>query len=83
MRRAPTQACDNGLGKLLSADLLSTDAFLVNVVGMNAIFERPQPGIMDSLGRFGLIDVNSISNAPCSSPDGLARFCPARRGAEP
>ena len=31
----------------------------------------------------GILMCTSISTAPNSSPEGLARFCPARRGADP
>ena len=37
-------------GELLRADLLLTDAFLVDVVGVNAVLDGAQPGVVDPLG---------------------------------
>ena len=77
----PTR-CDHSLGKFLRADLLLALAFFVNVVSVNAIFDRSQPGVVHALGdcrsgRCGPASSPRPATTPTDSPDSV------RRGAAP
>ena len=78
-----SQSLDNRTRKLIRATFLFADFFVVDVVGVNAVFNRAQPRVVN----FSACSFNptwtSIITAPSNRPDGFARFCPARRGAEP
>src|ERR1019366_2471301 len=45
--RLLADAFDDGGGELFRANFFFTDNGLENVIGVNAIFERTQPGIID------------------------------------
>ena len=77
------EARDDGVGELLGADLLARRAFLVDVVGVNAVFDRAQPGVMDALGDVGLADVHEHQNRAVQQARGIGEVltCAARRRA--
>jgi len=60
--RCLPESLNNSLCKLLRPNLLLTDFFVVDVVRMNAVFNRTQPRIVHALGVIGQPDMDQHHN---------------------
>ena len=78
----PTRV-DDRLGELLRADLLLADALVVDVVSVNAVLDRPQPGVVHPLGHVRLVDVHEHHDRAEQQPRRVRQILPraARRRA--
>ena len=52
------QALDNRLRKFFGPNFLFAIAFVINVIGMHAVFDRAQPGVVNSLRHIGLSNMD-------------------------
>ena len=81
--RLLAQPLDHRRGEFLRPHFRRADALGEDVVGVDAVFDRAQPGVVH-LGRdLRLVDVHQHQHRAQQQPEGFARFCPARRGADP
>src|SRR5579863_3208372 len=53
-----SQAGDHRVSKLARANFLLADAIMVDIVGMHAVFDGAQPGVVDACRDIRLVDVN-------------------------
>ena len=68
----------------LGSNFLFADAFGVDVVGVDAVFDRAQPRVVRELGRLALADVHEHQQRAVQQTRGVGHvLSPARRGAEP
>ena len=72
--RLLAQTIHDRLRELFSSDLLFADAFIEDVVGVNAVFNRAQPGVVNSLGGGGLADVNQHHDRAHQQPGGICQI---------
>ena len=59
---------DDRVGELLGADLLFRDAFGIDVVGVHAVFDRPQPRVVRALRGIALPDVHQHEQRTMQQP---------------
>src|SRR5450432_366861 len=74
MPRLLTNALNNGSGELFRTHLFFTDIGLEDIIGMNAIFERTQPGIIDQCCYIRLTDMYQHQNSTQQKTRGVGEI---------
>src|SRR2546421_2816069 len=77
-----TKTRNDGTGELFRADLLLANTLGKNIVGMDAVFERAQPGVVHEGGNIGLIDMDQHHSRTQEQARGIGDVltCAARCG---
>ncbi len=65
------------LGKLLRAHLLLADALLEDVVGVDAVFDRLEPGVVGPLGHLDLVDMEQHHHRAEEEAGGIGEVLPS------
>ncbi len=75
--------CDDGLCEFSGADFLLADALVIDVIGVDAIFNGTQPGVVDERGDVRLVDVDEHHDGAEQEAGWIGQVLPgaARRGA--